>query len=113
MKKSLLYPLLLIAAMLFACHSSIDVDSWPEYGGSKGRTHYVALRQIDTGNVGGLRQAWVYHCGDADSNSQIQVNPIIIGHTLYGISPRLKLFALDAASGQPKWSFDPAKLVPV
>jgi quinoprotein glucose dehydrogenase len=113
MKKNLRFSILVIAAALFACRSSVKYDSWPAYGGSKDAIHYSSLRQVDTGNVAGLRQVWVYHCGDADSNSQIQVNPIIIGHTMYGISPRLKLFALDAASGQPKWSFDPAKLVPV
>jgi glucose dehydrogenase len=53
-------------------------DSWPVYGGSKDEIHYSTLRQIDTANVGGLRQVWVYHCGDLDSNSQIQVNPIVV-----------------------------------
>src|ERR1700722_10033477 len=113
MKKNLCLSFPLAAAALFACHPSANKDSWPAYGGSKEATHYSALRQIDTGNVAALRQVWVYHCGDVDSNSQIQVNPIIVGHTLYGISPRLKLFALDAASGEIKWSFDPAKLIRV
>lgn len=108
MKKNVHYLLLLIAA-LPACHPSGNYRSWPVYGGSKDAIHYSSLTQIDTSNVGKLRVAWVYHCGDVDSNSQIQVNPIVIGHTLYGVSPRLKLFALDAVSGQLKWSFDPAK----
>jgi quinoprotein glucose dehydrogenase len=99
--------------LLTACHRGGEAGSWPVYGGSPAKTHYSALTQIDTGNVGGLRQAWVYHCGDADSNSQLQANPIIVGHTLYGISPRLKLFALDAASGRLKWTFDPARITAV
>jgi quinoprotein glucose dehydrogenase len=113
MKRLPSFPFLVIAAALFACHSSTPYDSWPAYGGSKDRIHYSGLRQIDTANVGGLRQVWAYHCGDVDSNSQIQCNPIVIGHTLYGVSPQLKLFALDAASGRLKWSFDPAKLATV
>jgi len=113
MKKIFLFSLLPAAAAFFACHSSVDYDSWPVYGGSNDHLHYSALRQIDTGNVGGLRQVWAYHCGDVDSNSQIQVNPIIVGHTLYGVSPRLKLFALDAVSGKPEWTWDPAKTTTV
>jgi quinoprotein glucose dehydrogenase len=113
MKKILRISSLLLPAAFFSCHSSVRYDSWPAYGGSKDEIHYSALRQIDTGNVGGLRQAWVYHCGDVDSNSQIQVNPIVIGQTLYGVSPRLKLLALDAVSGKLIWTFDPAKTAAV
>lgn len=113
MKKNPRLTLLLAATALFACRSAVNHDSWPEYGGSKDRIHYSGLRQIDTGNVSGLRQVWTYHCGDVDSNSQIQCNPIVVGQTLYGVSPRLKLFALDAAGGQMKWTFDPAKLTKV
>ena len=54
-----------------------------------------------------LKVAWTYHTGDADSMTQIQVNPIIIDSTLYAVSPKLKLFALNAATGKEKWVFDP------
>ncbi len=108
MKKNVHYLFLLIV-LLTACHRAGNYRSWPVYGGSKDGLHYSALTEIDTTNVGGLHQLWVYHCGDVDSNSQIQVNPIVIGSTLYGISPRLKLFALDASTGQMKWTFDPAR----
>ncbi len=113
MKNNLRLLLLPITAAVFACHPLVNYHSWPAYGGSKDEIHYSALRQIDTGNVGELQQVWVYHCGDVDSNSQIQVNPIFVDQTLYGVSPRLKLFALDAASGRPKWIFDPAKIAAV
>src|SRR5580658_1228688 len=113
MKKFLYCASLFVAGALYACHTSRKYDSWPAYGGSNDRIHYSGLQEIDTGNVGRLRQVWTYHCGDVDSNSQIQCNPIVIGHTLYGVSPQLKLFALDAVSGQVKWRFDPAKLAKV
>jgi len=103
-------PLLLL---LTACHRGGDAGSWAVYGGNAAKTHFSALTQIDTDNVARLQQAWVYHCGDADSNSQIQANPIMVGQTLYGISPRLKLLALDAAGGGLKWTFDPARIIAV
>jgi quinoprotein glucose dehydrogenase len=113
MKKCFRLSFLLAPAAFFACHSSVNYDSWPVYGGCKDEIHYSALQQIDTGNVGGLRQVWAYPCGDVDSNSQLQVNPIVAGHTLYGVSPRLKLFAIDAVSGKPEWTWDPAKTAAV
>ena len=37
----------------------------------------------------------------------MQCNPIIIDGTLYATSPKLRVFALDAATGEERWSFDP------
>ena len=72
-------------------------------------THYSALSSIDTSNVKDLRVAWAYHTGDADTinHSQIQCRPLVVDSVLYGTSPRLVLFALDAATGKQKWVFDP------
>ncbi len=80
---------------------------WTVYGGSKASTHHSPLTQIDTNNVTQLQPAWEYHTGDADEKTQIQVNPIIVNGILYGVSPKLKLFALDAASGKEQWVFNP------
>ena len=82
---------------------------WPEFGGGPGRQQYSPLAQIHTGNVGRLRVAWIYRTGDAspEGRSQIQCNPIVVRGVLYGTSPRLKLFALDAATGRERWVFDP------
>lgn len=83
-------------------------DSWSVYGGNKENNHYSSLTQIDTTNVQQLQVAWEYHAGDSDKMTQIQVNPIVIDSNLYGVSPKLKLFALNAKTGKQKWSFDPA-----
>ena len=80
---------------------------WTVYGGTKDRIQYSALSQIDTTNVRHLQVAWIFNTKDAERSSQIQVNPIIIDGVLYGVSPRLKLFALDAVTGKEKWQFDP------
>src|SRR5579859_505646 len=83
--------------------------NWPVYLGDRGNTHYSQLKQITPHNVKRLEVAWVYHSGDAreDNLSQIQCNPLIIDGVLYGTTPRLKLVALDAASGRERWRFDP------
>ncbi|ULQ55208.1 PQQ-binding-like beta-propeller repeat protein [Flavihumibacter rivuli] len=99
--------LALLAAYCLSCTTQPD-PNWSVYGGSKANTRYSPLTQIDTTNVTKLQPAWTYHTGDADSTTQIQVNPLIIDGILYGVSPKLKLFALEAASGKEIWRFDPA-----
>lgn len=80
---------------------------WQHYMGDPGRTHYSSLEQINKENVQELEVAWVYHSGDADPDSYIQGSPIVVGDVLYGTSPRLKVFAVDAATGKEIWKFDP------
>ena len=103
---------LFIAGLLFFVSCSEKKQrytTWPVYGGSKEGIRYSSLTQIDTGNISQLKVAWEYKTGDADTahNSQIQCNPLIVDGILYGTSPQLKLFALDAATGTSKWVFNP------
>ncbi|MFN7118568.1 MAG: PQQ-binding-like beta-propeller repeat protein [Saprospiraceae bacterium] len=90
------------------CQSNSDAD-WAHYLGDPGRQHYSKLDQIKLDNVAQLEVAWTYQSGDADTSnrSQIQCNPLVINGILYGTSPKLKCFALDAATGKEIWKFDP------
>ena len=100
--------LFLISLFIVSCKPTKKYDTWQVYGGNKEANHYSSLNQIDTSNVSRLQVAWTYHTNDADSNrTQIQVNPIMIDSVLYGVSPKLKLFALNAATGKEKWVFNP------
>ena len=98
--------LLSLGFVLVSCNES-SYKKWEVYGGGADNIRYSALRQIDTSNVTRLTKLWEYRAGDADTFTQIQTNPIVIGNTLFGVSPKLKLFALDAATGAKKWEFDP------
>lgn len=102
-------PVTILLMVLASCkHSPAE---WPVYGGSKTGTHYSPLTTVDTSNVSQLAVAWEYHTGDAGERTQIQVNPIVVNGILYGVSPKLKLFALDAATGKENWVFDPVDTV--
>lgn len=98
--------------LLFSCKENQrqDYTTWRVYGGSPENIKYSGLSQVDTNNVTQLRQVWTYHSEGNDSArlGPMQSNPIIVDGILFGVSPRLKLFAIDAATGQEKWSFDPA-----
>jgi quinoprotein glucose dehydrogenase len=97
---------ILLIILVTSCKDAVE---WHNYGGNKENNHYSSLVQIDTNNVTSLKKAWEYHTGDADDKTQIQVNPLIIDGILYGVSPKLKLFALDAATGKEQWVFNPAE----
>jgi quinoprotein glucose dehydrogenase len=87
--------------------------SWAKTGGGSENLKYSALQQIDTTNYAKLSVAWVYHSENNDSTKfgPMECNPIIVENIMYGVSPKLKLFAIDATTGKALWTFDPADSV--
>ncbi|MHB8652416.1 MAG: outer membrane protein assembly factor BamB family protein [Terriglobia bacterium] len=86
---------------------SSPYHGWKVFGGTPDNIHYSALRQINLGNVKDLKVAWTYDSGDAFPGSEMECNPIIVHGTLYATTPKLRLIALDAATGKLRWSFNP------
>src|ERR1700710_2712225 len=87
-----------------------NYTGWKTYAGSKDGIRYSSNEQITADNVSQLQVAWTYTTNDKDTGnrSQNQGNPIMVDGIMYGTSPKLKLFAINAATGQQKWLFDPA-----
>jgi quinoprotein glucose dehydrogenase len=75
---------------------------WPEYLGGPDRNHYTTLSQITRENVRQLEIAWTYTMRDS---GQVQTNPIVVDGILYGITPSVQVFALNAATGEEIWRF--------
>lgn len=86
---------------------------WGAYLGDKHSTQFSALDQVNRSNVHDLEVAWVHRTGGAGANTQIQTNPLVIEGVLYGITPDLDAFAVNAATGEHLWTFTPPKPVPV
>ncbi len=82
---------------------------WPVYLGGNSSAQYTPLDQVNKHNVQKLTLAWEYHSGkdSSDQLSQIQCNPIIVDKVLFGTSPGLNVFALDAENGKQIWEFNP------
>lgn len=81
---------------------------WAYYGGDAAATRYAALSQINKSNVDTLEVAWTAHTGEvATAGLEDQNTPLQIGDTLYVCTPRSKVIALDADTGDERWSFDP------
>ena len=100
-------PLVLLYLFLGAALLAAADRDWAGYLGDAGATHYSTLKSINPTNVKGLVRAWEFHAGDLPpgGRSQIQCNPLVIDGVLYGTSPQLALFALDAATGRELWRF--------
>lgn len=107
MKRALLFPALLAVSL----HA--QNRSWSTYGGGLDNTHYSALTQINRENVSKLKVAWTYDTGDAFQGSEMECNPIVVNGVLYATTPKLKVIALNAATGALKWTFDPNQGRPV
>nr|WP_229208405.1 pyrroloquinoline quinone-dependent dehydrogenase [Dyadobacter psychrophilus] len=91
--------------------SSGPGEDWPAYGGNSGGSRYSALTQINKDNVKNLQPAWSYDTGENKDQQQrggdMQCQPIVINGIMYGTTPRLKVFAIEAATGKELWKFDP------
>jgi quinoprotein glucose dehydrogenase len=97
---------LLSSAALPAYDSLTD---WSIYRGDSKGVQYSDLTQIHAANVADLKPVWTYHTGDAAPRSTMYSNPIVVEGRLFFTSPGLKAIALDAATGEELWTFDPAQ----
>jgi len=95
---------ILIIYLLSACSPNIKntSDSWTEYLGGADRNHYSTLSEIDTSNVHLLKIAWMYETPDS---GQMQMNPIMVNGAVYGVTPTLQAFALNASTGKELWLY--------
>ena len=97
-----------LSCFLMDCHrENRNYNTWEIYRGDEGSNAYSKLDQINTGNVNQLKVAWTYRTGDKSDYMSLECSPIIIDDILYGISPRMKTFALDAKTGKQLWVFNP------
>ena len=88
-----------------------DPADWPAVGGDRGGMRFSTLDQITRENVASLRPAWTWHTGDlADRPGKtIECTPVVVGGVMYVTTNDLRVAALDAATGEERWSFDPLR----
>jgi quinoprotein glucose dehydrogenase len=94
-------------------------DDWPMIGHDPGGERYSTLTQITPANVGELKVAWTYHMKPGStpdgegavsttprsSLRQSEDQPLVVGQTMYVVTPYSRVVALDSATGQEKWVF--------
>jgi quinoprotein glucose dehydrogenase len=80
---------------------------WPVYGGTYSAQRFSPLTRINKDNVRELERVWTFRTGDTPDKFGAETTPLKIGDTLYGCSAMNKLYALDARTGQARWTYDP------
>jgi len=92
--------------------------SWPEVNLNSGATRYSPLAQITAANVGHLKIAWVYHMKPAQTSPALasgsapdaalrlsEDQPLVVGNTMFVVTPYSRVVALDSSTGEEKWVF--------
>ena len=107
--RSFKYALLFFAlsALLFLTLNSVTAQRLPApffYGGEAAGTRYSSLKQINRTNVKNIEIAWQFDSADGAGDPQNQ--PVIVNGVLYGVTPKHKVVALNAATGKEIWRFD-------
>lgn len=104
--------LLLGLAVMATTAVAAPPGDWPTFGGDAGGSQYSPLREITTANVGKLELAWVHRSGDVAGTGSpggataLEAIPIHANGMLYYCTPLNRVFALNPATGAPKWMFD-------
>jgi PQQ-dependent dehydrogenase (methanol/ethanol family) len=81
-----------------------EPGNWMSHGRDYGEQRFSPLKEVNDQNIGSLGLAWYY---DFDTDRGQESTPIIVDGVMYVTSAWSKVFALDAATGAPIWSYDP------
>jgi quinohemoprotein ethanol dehydrogenase len=81
-----------------------EPDQWLTPGRDANGTYFSPLKDINAGNVAKLGFAWNYHLG---TNRGQESTPLVIDGVMYATSNFGRVYALDAATGQEQWKYDP------
>jgi quinoprotein glucose dehydrogenase len=112
MKRLIWFAIILVSVISINWFVNSPVDekvyaSWTTSTGSNDGIRYSSGDQINKTNVAQMQVAWVYDTKDDAQRTAIPTTPIMLDGVLYGVSPQLNLFALDAVTGKEKWVFKP------
>src|SRR5215218_8766398 len=106
---------LLLLTCVLSCRGQQTVMSnyagknWMAFAGDDSKSRYSTLRQVNKENVKKLHLVWTYRSGDSSQarGTIVQCNPLVVEGTMYGTTPGLKLVALNGATGNRLWQWDP------
>jgi quinoprotein glucose dehydrogenase len=120
---SLVRKVALLLALFVCSHfnpvaSQVAAGSWPMVNLDPGATRYSPLAQITAANVGRLKVAWIYHMKPGQmtpappagiaTNTPLRMSedqPLVVGNTMFVVTPYSRVEALDSATGSEKWVF--------
>jgi quinoprotein glucose dehydrogenase len=89
------------------------LTEWRAYAGDQRGSRYSTATDITRDNLNTLVQVWEWKTGERERKEpyarpgQFTTTPLMIGGVLYFATPYNRVIALDAASGEEKWIYDP------
>ena len=98
-----------LALLLAGCHGQAgsdagNPDEWPYYGHDQQEQRFSPVELINRATVGKLGLAW---SAEVDSDRGQEATPLMVDGVLYTTTAWSKVYAYDAATGKPRWSYDP------
>ena len=99
--------------LICVCITVHAQPTWHAYGGSGAGTRYMPFDTINQDNVHLLERAWTFRTGELGQEAQdgqdltFEATPIFFENTLYFPTAFGEIFALDAQTGEKRWSYNP------
>lgn len=90
--------------------SAPAIVNWLHYGNDLANTRFQDVDQVNPANVGNLKVAWVFHTKVLDDQAELETSPIAVNGTLFVTDGHDDVFALNAATGEVKWSYKPLEI---
>ena len=112
-RKALTLLVMLTSLGLPSGASQDTTGSWPGINLDPAATRYSPLTQITAANVNHLKVAWIYHMKPAPAAGSApdtilrpsEDQPLVVGNTMFVVTPYSRVVALDSATGREKWVF--------
>jgi alcohol dehydrogenase (cytochrome c) len=79
-----------------------EPGNWLSYAGGYQAHSYSALDQIHSGNISGLKIAWMYQTG---LSHHFETEPLVFDGVMYITEPPSDVTALDLRTGRPIWTY--------
>ena len=89
-----------------ALHADHPPAHWPHHGRDAAETRHSPLDGINAENVDRLGLAWSWEI--PKTGARLETTPLVVDGVLYGTAAFSFVFALDAATGEEIWRWDPA-----
>ena len=93
----------------------LEKGEWSEYAGDTRGLKYSPLDQIDKNNINDLRVVWRWASADRGyqlanptmRSTRHEDTPLVVNGVMYTVTPLGMVAALDPATGQQRWLYDP------
>ena len=110
-------PILGLCLALAACQpepGGVATANWPHHGADHSSSKYAPHGQIDRGNFAELEVAWTWASADSRIDEALRyftgdyrATPVFVDGVLYTATNHSQVVALNPASGEELWLFDP------